>query len=228
MSDARTAAIVCEGHTDVPILRTVIQKVWPEIENVLCLQPELDEIDRAKGPTGWSQVRAWCKAQADNLDEVLDPDLGDRIDLLVIAIDVDIAVAAGIVNPPRIVGPYEADRLRETMAGWLQPKGTKRLPGAVVLSTPVMAVEAWILAALFPREKTPESIRDPAAWLVRKGKLRPSPSDGKPWKELRLYQDEFQRKLGERFSKVRRVCAEADRTAREIERRRKDLGERRP
>jgi hypothetical protein len=88
-----------------------------------------------------------------------------------------------------------------------------------------MAIEAWILAALFPREKAPERIRDPAGWLVKKGKLRSSPSDGKPWKELHLYLDAFQRMVGVRLAKVRKACAEADRTAREIERRRKDVRE---
>ena len=115
MSDARIAALVCEGQTDVPILRAAVQEAWPELEEIRCLQPELDETDRAKGPAGWSQVRAWCTAHAERLDEVLDPDLGDPIDLLVIAIDVDIAIEAKIADPPQEVGLYETSRLRDTI-----------------------------------------------------------------------------------------------------------------
>jgi hypothetical protein len=73
----------------VPILRAVLQEVWPQLDDIRCLQPELDESDRAKGPAGWSQVKAWCEANASNLDDILDPVLGDPIDLLVIAIDMD-------------------------------------------------------------------------------------------------------------------------------------------
>lgn len=43
MSEPRVAGLVCEGHTDVPVLRAVIEELWPEIEDVRCLQPELDE-----------------------------------------------------------------------------------------------------------------------------------------------------------------------------------------
>ena len=34
MSSPRIAALVCEGQTDVPILRAAIQAVWPEVEEV--------------------------------------------------------------------------------------------------------------------------------------------------------------------------------------------------
>ena len=223
MSEARIAALVCEGQTDVPILRAVLQEVWPDLEEVRCLQPELDEIDRAKGPAGWSQVKTWCEMHAGSLEEVLDPDLGDRIDLLVIAIDVDIAIEAGIADPPHSVGVYETTRLRNTMTAWLKTKERTNLPGAVVFSTPVMAVEAWIIAALFPREKTAEEIPNPARWLADRGKLRESPTDGKPWKELYRYRDDFAPRVGGKLKNVRKVCTEAERTLRAVEQRRLQL-----
>ncbi|MCC6648923.1 MAG: hypothetical protein IT374_25580 [Polyangiaceae bacterium] len=225
MSEVRTAALVCEGQTDVPVLRALLQAAWPELEDVLCLQPELDETDRAKGPAGWSQVKAWCEANAGRLDEVLDPDLGDRIDLLVIAIDVDIAIQAGIADPPRSVGVYETKRLRDTMTGWLSAKGRVALPSAIVLSTPVTAVEAWIISALFRNEASPESIKDPAQFLVEKKRLRKSPSDGKPWKELHLYRDDFAPRVAKELKRVRKVCSEADRTVRAVEQRRAQVEE---
>src|SRR5580692_2874819 len=212
MSEPRIAALVCEGQTDVPILRAVLQEVWPALEEVRCLQPELDETDRAKGPAGWSQVRTWCEAHANDLDEVLEPDLGDRIDLLVIAIDMDIAIEAGIADPSHDVGLYETSRLRDTMSEWLNTDERTNLPGAVVLSTPVRAIEAWIIAALFPKEKAVERIANPAHWLMEKGKLRKSPRDGEPWKELYIYQDTFASRVAQRLKYVRTVCAEAERT----------------
>jgi hypothetical protein len=222
MSDARIAAVVCEGQTDVQILRAMILQVWPELEEVRCLQPELDEMERAKGG-GWTQVKSWCQRYAGRLQDVLDPDVGDRIDLLLIAIDVDIALSAGIVDPPMDVGLYETARLRKTMEDWLRFDPSKRLPPALVLSTPVMAIEAWIIAALFPKEIAPESVSDPALWLVRKKKLRSSPDDGKPWKELHRCRD-FASNVAKKLSRVRKVCAEAGRTIASVERCRDRVG----
>jgi hypothetical protein len=201
----------------------MIQEVWPEVEDVRCLQPELDETDRAKGPAGWSQVKTWCEAHAGRLEEVLDPDLGDPIDLLLVAIDVDIAVAAKIVNPTTDVGLYETARLRATMQGWLRTKARAGVPRALVLSSPVMAIEAWIIAALFPKERSPETIGDPATWLVQRRKLRLSPSDGKPWKELHLYR-RFAPTVAKKLGRVRKLCVEAERTLHAVEQRRAELG----
>lgn len=223
MSRPRIAAIVCEGQTDLPILRAALEAVWPELEDVRCLQPELDEMDRAKGPAGWTQVKAWCDTHAGALEDVLTPDVGDPIDLLVIAIDVDIAIEAGMTDPPRRgVGRYETTRLQDTIRGWLRKSGRSNLPPAIVVSTPVMAIEAWVLAALFPREKAPESVRDPARRLVEKKKLRNSPADGKPWKELHLYRD-FAPRVAANLKRVRSRCHEADRALRVVEQRRDQL-----
>jgi hypothetical protein len=214
MSDPRVAGLVCEGHTDVPVLRAIIEELWPEVD-VRCLQPELDETDRAKGPAGWSQVKRWCETYAGQLDEILEPDLGEKFDMLVVAMDLDVAIDAGIENPPKKLGVYESNRLRAKMKKWLTTHSRPNLPSAIVLSTPVMAIEAWIIAAVFPRETGPERLRDPALWLVDKKKLRASPSNRKPWKELHRYRD-FAELVAQRLSRVRTTCAEAERTARAI------------
>jgi hypothetical protein len=224
MSEARVAGLVCEGQTDVPILRTALQVVWPELEEVRCLQPELDETDRAKGPSGWSLVKSWCEAHAGKLDEVLDPDVGDPIDLLVVAIDVDIAIDAGIADPPREVGQYEAKRLHSTIGAWLSTASRRRIPTAVMFATPVMAIEAWVIAALFPKEKAPERIANPAEWLAKRKKLRYSTLDGKPWKELYRYKD-FSISIANRLPHVRKVCKEAERVLHLVEQRRAHVGD---
>ena len=226
MSDPRIAALVCEGQTDVPVLRAVLEEVWPGLE-VRCLQPELDETDRARGPAGWSQVKAWCERYAATLEEILAPDVGDSIDLLLVAIDADVAIEAGIADPPtRGVGAYETTRLRDTVRGWLRGEARKNLPPELVVSTPVMAVETWVIAALFPKENTPEAIGHPAKRLVEKKKLRISPDNGKPWKEMHVYRD-FASSVAGKLKRVRRRCPEADRTLRAVEQRRKQLEARR-
>jgi len=222
MSEARVAALVCEGQTDVPVLRSMIQSLWPSIQEVRSLQPELDEMDRAKGPAGWTQVQTWCQRNAATLDEVIDPFVGDPIDLLVVAVDVDIAIDAGIADPPQEIGGYESTRLRKTLVGWLTAPKRRKLPAALVVSTPVMAIETWVIAALFPKERSPEQIPDPARWLVEKKKLRLSPKDGKPWKELHRYR-EFAQQLGGRLPHVRKSCPEAQRTSLAIEERRRQV-----
>jgi|GEM_PF-1769760 hypothetical protein len=216
MSEPRVAALVCEGQTDVPVFEALIQELWPSVDEVRVLQPEVDEHGRSRGRAGWSEVKTWCEQNASDLGALLDPPVGDRIDLLLVAIDVDVAIAAGIANPPREVGAYESARLQQTLRGWLKPRRARNLPPEVVVSTPVMAVEAWIIAAIFPRRAAPEALRDPAEFLVEKRKLRRSAKDEKPWKELHRYRD-FATKVAARLDRVRRSCPEAERTCRAIE-----------
>jgi hypothetical protein len=224
MSESRVAALVCEGQTDVPILREIIQELWPNTE-VRSLQPALDSVGRSTSAAGWGQVRSWCEQHAGHLEDVLDPDLGDPIDLLVVAVDIDIAIEAGITDPPNDIGNYETTRMRTTIGEWLKTPTRQKLPSAIVVSTPVMALEAWIIAALFPRQSSPDQIINPAQWLVQRQKLRSSPTDGSPWKELHRYR-EFAPKVAAKIRKVRGRCAEAERTCTLIEQRKRTIGKR--
>lgn len=216
MSKPRLAAVVCEGPTDVPIFREIILELWPTVEEVLALQPELDAIGKPfpGKPLGWSQVRAWCERNASAIGDVLDPAVGERIDLLVIAVDVDIAVAAGIGAKAKEVGAYETKRLHRVLKSWLNSEATK-LDSRIVFSTPVRAVEAWVLAALFRQTKSPETILDPAKELANRGRLRRR-KDGKPLKDLHVYR-EFAKIVASRLKVVRKCCPEAERTCRELE-----------
>jgi hypothetical protein len=58
---------------------------------------------------------------------------------------------------------------------------------------------------------------------VERRKLRPSPKDGKPWKELHRYKA-FAAQVGGSLPRIRRACPEAERGGAAIERRR-DAGE---
>jgi hypothetical protein len=219
MSD-RIAGVVCEGQTDFPVLEAIIFKLWPEVSEVRALQPELDDEGRARRPAGWTQVRAWCEQNADSLDELLDaPLIGDPLDLLVVAIDVDIAVDANVADPPKQVGAYETKRLHDVIRQWLQGEGRRAPPAKIVITTPVRAIEAWIIAALFPKQKGVERIANTAEFLVHKKKLRRG-RDGKPWKELHLYRGDggFGQRVARSTAHVRKACTEAERTFRAIER----------
>jgi hypothetical protein len=224
MSRQKVAALVCEGQTDVPILTQVLSELWPDVD-IRVLQPELDETGRVPrgGKAGWSEVRTWCQQNRRDLAEILDPPVGDPIDLLLLAVDMDIALEAKIADPPQKVGAYESPRLRATVASWLTAGNSSKVPAQVMVSTPVFAIEAWIIAALFPRERSPERVPDPARYLVKKRKLRESPRDGSPWKELHRYRD-FATQVARRLDRVRRACPEADRTCGEIEVRRDRAG----
>lgn len=65
------------------------------------LRPVTDELDRQRPgtPAGWSEVRAWCQ-DLTSFDELFKPEVGDPLDLLVIAIDLDIAIRAGVAKLP--------------------------------------------------------------------------------------------------------------------------------
>jgi len=218
MSSFRVAALVCEGQTDVPILREVLHTLWPDLEDVRVLQPELDDTGRVRhgGRAGWSEVKIWCEQNRNGLDEILHPLVGDPIDVLLLVIDMDIALKAGIADPPQTLGTYESQRLRQVMESWLLCPTRRRIPAEVVFSTPVMAIESWIIAALFPKQKKPEAISDPAGFLVERSRLRKSPKDGSPWKELHRYVG-FGHTVGQKLALVRKACSEADRTCNQIE-----------
>ncbi|WP_147444429.1 MULTISPECIES: hypothetical protein [Corallococcus] len=214
---SRVAAIVCEGSSDYPILAAMVRKLWPDIEEILPLQPEIDELGRrtAAATAGWSEVRAWCERNASDLGYVLNPGIGAPIDLLVVAVDVDIAIAAGIKNPPKDLSSYEAKRLGDKVRGWLGwPK--RRLPVELVIALPAMAIEAWAVAALYPREAHPQEIINPAKYLLAKGKLEAA-SSGRPLKSTPVYAG-FAKKIITRLNDVRRTCSEAEKFCSDVER----------
>ena len=215
MSEPRVAALVCEGQSDAPILRAVLEELWPGIE-VRTLQPLLDEAGKtaAGARAGWTAVRSWC---AENrLSDLEDPLVGARFDVIVIAIDADIALEANVVERPTPARPYDAAALCRTVRSWLSTP----VPPSVVIALPAMAIEAWVIAALYPGEKRPEDIANPAQYLVERDVLWASPADGKPMKYMPSYRQKFGPAVAKRLKRVRKTCGEAERTCRKIERRR--------
>lgn len=202
---------VCEGSTDIVVLRRVVESVLGDIDP-RPLQPETDALDRQVVGTraGWSEVREWCK-RVDSFDDYFDPDVGDAIDLLVIALDLDIAIRAGLTKHPSNLGAYDASELCKIIKSWLPAP----LPGRVVIAIPVMASEAWVLAAMFPRLRNFETIVDPAGVLVAKGKIEMGRNG--PWKRAKEYRD-FANVVVSKLKRVREACGEADRFVTKLER----------
>ena len=215
MSEPRVAALVCEGQSDVPILRAILEKLWPGIE-VRTLQPLLDATGKnATGAqAGWTAVRSWC-AQND-LREIDDPLVGSRPDVLIVAIDVDIALEAGVVQRPTAARAYDARALCRAVRSWLSTP----IPPSIIIALPAMAIETWVIAARYTNEKHPENIANPAQYLVDKGLLWSSPTDSKPMKYLPVYTRDFGPAVAQRLKRVRKACGEAERTCKKIEQRR--------
>ena len=127
--------------------------------------------------------------------------------------DVDIAVAAGIEDPPTEVHPYDAQRLCRTVKAWLGDQA-RRLPRELVIALPSMSIEAWVIAGLFPRESSPEQVRDPARYLARKRRLELGEND-RPIKPSQTYEN-FGVQVAAHLAKVRTRCPEADRFCRKV------------
>jgi hypothetical protein len=202
---------VCEGSTDVVVLRRVVEKILGEIDS-RPLQPEVDALDRQipRGRSGWSEVRAWCQ-RVNSFDDYFDPDVGDPLDLLVVAVDLDIAINAGLQKRPTNLSAYDATELCKIIKSWLPTP----LPGRVIITIPVMATEAWILAAMFPHLSDLESEANPAGILVEKGKIQIQRNG--PWKRASEYRH-FAEVVTNKLKRVREECREANRFVKKLER----------
>jgi hypothetical protein len=218
----RVAGLVWEGATDVLIFERIIREVWPEIEDVLRLHPELDELDRARGSSGWTGVERWCTTHADKLSSVIDPGIGPPLDLLVVALDADVAALAGIEDPPARGSAYDTTRLCDTIKRWLTTPTRSTLPRELVIAIPAMATEAWAIAGLYPRARQPERVDAPAQYLVERGKLEWDPDPrrrarGKVRKDPARYRA-IAHAIAKQLARVRSSCPEAERLCAKLER----------
>jgi hypothetical protein len=207
------AGVVCEGHSDFAILSEVLYKLWPEIDRILLLQPILDSVGHAQGASGASGVKTWCTQHTGDLDREIDPEVGPRLDLLVIALDADAAIEAGIDDPPKNPSAYDASRLCAKIRGWLGA-----LPTQIVIVIPAMAIEAWVIAARYPQPANPESVDRPAHYLVTKKLLS---FDTRPKRKHKVVKPPpkyraFAVEVASRWSRVTKRCGEAKRFERKI------------
>lgn len=209
-------AVVCEGPSDYYILETLLFALCPEVEEIQCLQPPLDCVGKPLDRTGgWSAVKQWCELNGPVLAELISGEYGPPLDALVIVLDVDIAIAAGIEDPPKTLDVYATRRLCGVVKVWLRAAGRRRIPHQVIIAIPAMAIEAWVIAVLFPRQKNPERLPSPTAFLVDKDRLTRN-EEGKIIKP-RLTYEGFGQHLATNIHRLRKRCAEANRFAEKIE-----------
>lgn len=202
---------VCEGSTDIVVLRRIVEQVVGPID-ARTLQPQTDELDRTVpgSPAGWSEVRAWCERLRD-YNELFEPPVGDPFDLIIIGVDLDIAVRAGIYKMPENLKAYDATALCEVVKSWLATP----VPFKLIIVIPAMAIEAWILAAMFPKRPRPEMELKPAQVLVQRGKMEQGANG--PWRQARRYSG-FANIVAAKLKAVRSACPEADRFVAKLER----------
>lgn len=138
------AGIVAEGKSDWLALEEIMRTVRPDIE-LERLRPDLTLVSRS--PHGWRGVKAWCRENGSRLEALMSGVVGRPLHLLVIHTDCSMAHnedASHPCPPARAT----ADALREVITGaWL---GFEDLPRFVVLATPSLTVDTWIVAALDP------------------------------------------------------------------------------
>ena len=197
--------LVAEGPSDCVALEELIRTVEPETD-FLRIRPDMTLASRS--PHGWTGVRAWCREMGPLLESFLSADPGLPLHLLVIHLD---CTMAHNVRADRPCPPAEAtaSTLREIVAGeWL---GRAFLPSFVVLATPSLSTDTWIVAALEPPFQGEVPLEcDPLAEreLVRRRLLRLR--DGEVKKPAAKYEP-LAKQMAQKIDEVCAACSEAAR-----------------
>ena len=200
------AAIVCEGPTDFIVLRELLYRLCPQIEDVIALQPEGDETSFDAG--GWHLVQKWCQDNGPKLSSFLGHRYGNPIDILLIQVDGDIAPSLGVPVQQRAAADI-AREVCDQVKSWLGHP-PRALPPQVIITIPMEATESWLIAGLEDGSiLNLERLAHPAGRLVSKGKLI-ADSNGRPVKDLSRYR-EMARDLAKSTTRLFVRAPEADR-----------------
>ncbi len=132
--------IIAEGSTDFLVLEEIMKTVTPDIEFV--------RIHPAPVPSrlgnGWRGVKAWCQENGPDLEVYLAGVRSQPLNLLVIHADCSMADKLG-ANRPCPPAEDTAMALKQMIeTNWL---GRVPLPEFVILATPAMSSDAWVVAA---------------------------------------------------------------------------------
>lgn len=202
--------IVAEGKSDWLALEAIIRSVYPDVEFER-LRPDMTLVSRSSH--GWRGVKAWCQEHGARLAVLMQGVVGRPLHLLVIHVDCSMAHNEEIdlpCPPARAI----ADALRDVITrSWL---GFESLPQFVVLATPSLTTDAWVVASLDPpyRGKSPLECDDRVELeLVARGLLRKK--DGEVKKPEGRYEPLVQGMIRS-FERVRLSCSEAERFYAEV------------
>ena len=166
MSDPVRVAAAVEGPTDEIVLEAILKYIMGNIEfDLQILQPERSAAFESFSPSrtgfGWGGVYRWCRqSAAEGGGAVSGSSVLSNHDLLVIHVDADVAgktyASARIRDAPRQDLPCNqpcpppsatTTALRTVVLGWL---GESHCPSQVVLCTPSMNMDAWVVASVWP------------------------------------------------------------------------------
>jgi hypothetical protein len=165
MSNLLRIALVSEGKTDRIVLDAAIGSLLENRPYILTLiQPE----DAAgtlpfavSRPGGWTGVYRWCREAVTRSGRVENDITLSAYDILIVHLDADVAErnynSAHINDAPddsdlpcteTCPPPYATvSRLRKVLLNWMNET---QIPEKVVLCIPSKAIEAWLVAALYP------------------------------------------------------------------------------
>ena len=166
MSEPLRVAVAAEGPTDVIVLEAVLESLLADVE--FRLNPLQPEGSAAFGATacgdtgvGWGGVYGWSRQASDEGDgAVSGSSVFDSHDVLIVHVDADVArktyVTAGIIDAPNDDLPCSrpcppahdtTNALRAVVLNWL---GETSNPPNVVMCTPSMKMDAWVVSAVWP------------------------------------------------------------------------------
>lgn len=166
MSDPLRVAAAVEGPTDAVVLRAVFEAVLSGVDfEFHTVQPEGSV---AFGPTmsgttgaGWVGIYRWSRQSVDEGGgSASDSSVFAHHDVLIVQVDADVATktyaSGSVTDAPRADLPCHrpfppardtTDALRAVVLNWL---GETSCPSNLVLCTPSMSMEAWVVASLWP------------------------------------------------------------------------------
>ena len=202
--------LVAEGPSDWLALEEMIRTIEPD-SDFLHIRPDMTLVSGS--PHGWKGVRAWCREMGPILESFLVADPGLPLHLLVIHLD---CTMAHNIEADRPCPPADAtsNALREIVTGeWL---GRASLPAFVVLTTPSLSTDTWIVAALEPPYQGREPLecdRQAERELARRRLLRLR--DGEVKKPAAKYEP-LAKQMGQRVDYVCAACSEAARFRSEL------------
>jgi hypothetical protein len=167
MSSPLYIALVAEGPTDGVVIETTLRSILHERPFVLRqIFPEGSASFSELG-TGWVGVYRWCHQSAGRGAGQLQRDalIFQTYDLLILHLDADVAGSQygdGAIMPNASDGllPCERDcpppsdttnALRAVLLSWC---GEATAPVRTVICTPSKSTEAWVVAALFPADRS--------------------------------------------------------------------------
>jgi hypothetical protein len=165
MSEPLRVALVAEGPTDHVVIEAALRSMLKERPFVLTqIFPEGSTSFGELG-SGWVGVYRWCHKSARRGQGRLSSDeiLFQNCDLLILHLDADVAGYSyndGSITPDSTDGalpcaldcPPPSDTtnvLRMVLLSWC---GEAATPARTVICMPSKSTEAWVVAALFPRD----------------------------------------------------------------------------